>query len=78
MTPTSEAARTACSSGERDRGLLFWDACSNGVSIEVWTSTRSGFELGHPKSALEAFLPPVRLPALLRIDLEQELRRIAA
>ena len=53
---------------------LFWDACSNDVSIEVLDEREgSGFELlVDATSALEAFYHPYAYRAFLGIDLEQE------
>jgi hypothetical protein len=54
--------------------FLFWDACSNDVSIEVLDERDEGaFELHvDAKSALEAFYHPYAYRAFLGIDLGQE------
>jgi len=54
--------------------FLFWDACSNDVSIEVLDGRdESAFELHvDAKSALEAFYHPYAYRALLGLDLEQK------
>jgi hypothetical protein len=54
--------------------FLFWDACSDDVSIEVVDQREdSGFELGvNADAALDAFYHPYAYLAFSGIDLEQE------